>query len=288
MEDWSRASWFVVFAGIADAYLWGFDVDRRWRLRHGNPARGSLAILPMRRRAARASLEDAVWIADCLAFDHDAPVGVSPSASNRGTRFPHQPVISLSGHDAADWYFDNLLGAFAVAAEIRFGASYCVRYGLEQDRAPGTDFSTRFAGREALVSLYAMACRQADVMTEFLCLYRILEAADRGNGTAFAVAHLDSVAKHDFGVLRVIPHGRPDEWRNAFDVYRQRALDEMDRLRGARALTPEGIASHLSGLRNSLAHGRTATRVADFGPDVEEVAAALPIVKLLARMAIEP
>lgn len=44
--DWRRASWFVCLVGIADAYLWAFDVDGRWQLRYDNPAGGMLAILP--------------------------------------------------------------------------------------------------------------------------------------------------------------------------------------------------------------------------------------------------
>lgn len=286
MEDWSRASWFVVFAGIADAYLWGFDVDGRWKLRHGNPANGTLAILPMRPRGRRATLGDAVWIADCLAFDHDAPVGLIPSASNSRRTYPSRPVIPIPGLTAPDWYFRDLARAFEAAAEIRFGASYSVRYDSDEDRAPGTDFSSRFAGREDLVSLYAMASRQADPMSEFLCLYRVLEAADGATGTTFATAHLDDLNDRDFGVLPVIPHGQPGDWRNAFEVYRRRARQKLRRLRVGMSANSE-VAAYLYRLRNSLAHGKQNVRTGDFGSQVEEVASALPIVKLLARVAVE-
>ncbi len=283
MVDWSRASWLIAFPGIADAYLWGFDVDGTWRLRHGNPAGGTLAILPAKARGRRATFDEAVRIADCIAFDHDAPIGLFPAASNRRTSFPHKPIIGMPV-DPARWYFDDLRKAFSAAAEIRFGESYCVRYGITEDRPPSTAFETRFAARQRLVSLYAMAARQADVLSEYLCLYRLLEARDRSNGKAFAAANLASIGGHDFGVLRV--YRSHDNWVNAFEVYRRRAGRELARLRRDGIATPGQVADHLNGIRNSLAHGASSVRVSDFDATVREVSGALPVVKLLARLAV--
>jgi hypothetical protein len=47
------------------------------------------------------------------------------------------------------------------------------------------------------------------------------------------------------------------------------------------------VADRLYQIRNSLAHGKQAIRTSDFGPTVVEVAAALSIVKLLARLAVD-
>ena len=196
--DWKRASWFIAFPGIADAYLWDFEVDGRWWLGHDNPARGTLAIMPIRRRGRRATFREAVWIADCIAFDHDAPIGVFPSASNLRTSFPHKPVVGMPT-DGALWYFDDLLKSFYAAAEIRFGESYCVRYDLTEDHPPTTDFTTRFVGKENLVRLYAMAARQPDVLSEYLCLYRLLEARGGSNGTSFIESTLRTIGRYDFG-----------------------------------------------------------------------------------------
>lgn len=283
--DWKRASWFIAFPGIADANLWSFDVDGQWRLDHDNPAGATLAILPVDPRGRRARISDAVWIADCIAFDHDAPIGVFPSASNERTSFPHQPVVGALA-DGARWYFDALRQAFYVAATIRFGESYCVRYELDEDSPPSTDFRIRFAGKEHLVALYAMAARQADVLSEYLFLYRLLEAGDGSNGTAYIEANIDAVASHDFGVLRVYRSLEDDDWVNAFEVYRQRATRELRKLRRRGTKTPAEVASHLYAIRNSLAHGKASTRVTDFDATVQEVSGALPLVKLLARLAV--
>lgn len=70
MGPWENVRWRVVLNGIADAWLWGFDADG-WRLRPGDPARGMLGILPMQ-GGRRAGLDDAVWLADAIAFAHSA------------------------------------------------------------------------------------------------------------------------------------------------------------------------------------------------------------------------
>lgn len=198
-ENWRRADWSVELAGIADAWLWGFDIPGRWRLRCGQPAEGSLAVLPWRSRARKASLAEVVWIADCIAYDHDAPVGVSPMAFNRRAKFPSQPIIPMGGDHPTLWYFKEQLIAFAMVAEMRFGESYLLRYDPDDSRSPGTDFDSRFAGREWLVSLYAMGTRQADLLSEYLCLYRVLEAADGRNGLDFIGRHLGEIRDRDFG-----------------------------------------------------------------------------------------
>src|SRR5690606_9777270 len=98
----------------------------------------------------------------------------------------HRPV---AGRALAVDYWDSLSIAYTATAELRFGESYVLRYNEEPD-APGLDFAQRFAGREEAVSLYAMAARQADVLAEYLCLYRVLEYADGQNGRSFAAAEL--------------------------------------------------------------------------------------------------
>jgi len=44
-----------------------------------------------------------------------------------------------------------------------------------------------------------MAARQPDPPSEYLCMYRVLQAADKTNGTAFAAANLPLINSHDFG-----------------------------------------------------------------------------------------
>jgi hypothetical protein len=287
MGEWSRVDWLLDVHGISDSALYGFDVDGRWRLLCEYPTFGSLGVAPMRKNGRRAVLSDAVWLAACIGYDHDLPVGVSPSRYNTKAKFPYEPIVPMSvlPGDDTPWYFQNLNGAFAAAAELRFGGDTIVlRY--RQEDGPGTEFSSRFAGREGMVNLYAMATRQADVLSEYLCLYRILEADDSMNGKTSAAARLPDLPRHPFGEFYVYQQGfgMAEKYIDVFGAYRERALTEIRRIRRR----GEDVPTRLYEIRNSLAHGKTATRTSDFGPTLSEVSKALPIVKLLARMAVEP
>lgn len=285
-------TWFVVFNGTADRWLWSFEADG-WRLVHPNPGYSALAIEPLTDNGSPASIEDARWLADALAFDHDAPVGIKPAWAgiypNQHPRDPAAtpavlPVGAQADSFSTDGYWQALNTAYSAAAELRMTYAYVLRYDQE-DTAPSTDFTARFAGHEELVVLYAMAARQADVLTEYLCLYRILEAADGQNGKTFSATHLADVATKDYGELRVIVRLFDDEELNAFEVYRNRAENELNRLR------LEGIVdvpTHLYAIRNSLAHGKHGVLTPSDPARFESAARALPVVKLLARLAVEP
>jgi hypothetical protein len=144
--------------------------------------------------------------------------------------------------DPATWYFKEQLTAFAMVAEMRFGESYCLRYNPDDQQSPSTDFDSRFAGREKLVALYAMGARQADLLSEYVCLYRVLEAADGANGVTFIKQHLGGIQSRDFGYLGVAPVPLSGgKWTNAFAVYRRRAIREVARLRASGA-SDSGVA----------------------------------------------
>ncbi len=287
---WDDLRWLIVFNGIADRWLWSFDADG-WRLRYEDPANGTLGVLPID-DGQPATLGDAMWLADVFAYDHDAPVGVSPGMEgilpDARTRDPAaepraQPIHPLRNGWALA-YWQALNGSYGAAAELRFNGSYVIRYD-DDEGAPTTAFSLRFAGREELVGLYAMAARQVDILIEYLCLYRVLEAADTGNGTAFASNALASLAATDFGVLKVVGiEGSYDTAPNAFDVYKQRALDEIAALND----TGQAIPNYLYRIRNSIAHGKHDILTGGSGQAFERAARALPVLKLLARMAVEP
>lgn len=72
---------------------------------------------------------------------------------------------------------------------------------------------------------------------------------------------------------------------NAFEVYRSRAKDELRRLA---ADSINDVPKYLYGIRNSLAHGQHKILTPSDPARFENAARALPIVKLLARLAVEP
>src|SRR6266567_3042623 len=150
MGEWDDLRWLIVFNGIADAWLWAFDADG-WRLRYENPASGMLGVLPRLDGDPVATLDDALWLADAFAFDHDAPIGVRPAVTgvwpdvepkDEAAIPPTQPVEPLEG-PLVVFYWESLSTAYAAAAELRFNASYAIRYNDADLPDPGTNFSDR-------------------------------------------------------------------------------------------------------------------------------------------------
>lgn len=286
--DARKLHWFVVFF-VADRWLCGFEAEG-WRLVYRDPAGGKLGIVPAD-DGAPATLEDARWLADAMAFDHDAPIGIQPALHGS---WPSQkvadPAAAVQAHQHLDpqdtasvgYYWQSVNTAYGAAAELRFTSSYVIRYDYE-NTSPSTDFRSRFSGRTELVSLYAMAARQADLLSEYLCLYRILEAADGTNGKRFCASSLPALKTADFGTLLVVDDIlEDDEGTNVFETYRTEAVEEVQRLTNL----GKDVPKHLHEIRNGLAHGRNnlITHTTRF----DDAARALPIVKLLARLTIEP
>lgn len=263
-------------------------------MQHGEPAKGMLGILPISGNGA-ATIDDVRWLADVLAFDHNAPVGIAPAWTADGAPIDpaavpaSQPIHPFEGAWTR-WHWDSQNQAYAATADLRFNGSYVLRY-RGDDESPSTDFSMRFDGKRELIALYAMAARQPDVLAEFLCLYRIFEAADGENGKRFSASKLPVLGDKDYGDLRVVGNDACfddaplESVPNAFDVYRERAQHELERLA---ANGVDDVPSHLYGIRNSLAHGKQDVLTAGCVDRFAEAARALPAVKLLARLAIEP
>ena len=196
-----------------------------------------------------------------------------------------QPVEALPQQFALQ-YWESVGAALGAAADLRFGASYCLRY--ESDYPdPGTNFTERFRGREEFVAMYAMAARQADILAEYLCLYRVLEGADMSNGMTFSERVLPTLLEWDFGLLRVIPtftYSGPDGYIDVFALYKHRARMALHRIG---ELGEVDVPQYLYRIRNQIAHGKHRALAGGSGRFFEDVSWALPVVKLLARVAIE-
>ncbi|MGI8311821.1 hypothetical protein [Saccharopolyspora hattusasensis] len=76
------------------------------------------------------------------------------------------------------------------------------------------------------MAMYAKGPRQVDLLSEYLCLYRICEWADHGNGKSFINKNVDAIATRDFGELLMYHHTTTSERPslNVFEAYRDRAI----------------------------------------------------------------
>lgn len=283
---WSRSARFLISCpAMSDAGLASFDADATWSLVHGTP--GS-ALIPHRSGGGpAATFEEVTFLAECISFDHDMPTVVRPWATTRAAKVPApmQPLLRGPGlrTDVLS-YFDAIEAALSSAWSLRLGdASLALRY-LVQPSLAG--FSARFDSVREGLALYAMATRQVETMGEYLCLFRVLEWADGRNGVTLASAHLSNIGTHPFGNLmsQAWPKRRVRR-ANVFALYRRKALRRLAAFR-ARGESDTAVAQHLYAIRCELAHGARTVRL-DRPPDVAEVARDLPIVKMLARLAIE-
>lgn len=279
--DWANAHFLISCVGMSDGSIWSFTADRKWFIRHGTPG---AALVPFLLDESRpATLEEVVFLADCISYDHDMPTVVRPSASTPAADvLLVEPIVAYPESRPGLWYYAALEQALGMATEIRVGEAVELRYSEDDDAM--ARFESRFADVLEPLTLYAMATRQVDILTEYLCLYRVLEWPNRDNGKPFIADHLDSVRTHDFGDLyALVTFGDPV---NVFGVYQDRAAKRIDRLTRS-GLDAGGIAEHLYGIRNALAHGRSKTVVNDFSEGMISVADELPLIKFLARLVIE-
>ncbi len=195
-----------------------------------------------------------------------------------------QPVDAIPDALSAH-YWDALNSGLGAAATLRFSSVNSLRIRYSHCDRVRTNFQQRFANCWDLIHIYAMATRQSDVLTEYMCLFRVLEGGDGQNGKKFIADNLSKVATHDFGELHLVDEfwweGGQRVTTNVFEVYRYRAKLELARLAGA------DVPGHLYALRNGLAHGKQSTIASPAQSQYQDVVLALPIVKLLARLAVE-
>lgn len=277
--DWSKAQFLISCVGMADAWMWSFEVDHTWLVIHGTPGAG---LVPFRLANDRpASLEEVLFIANCIAFDHDVPTLIRPAAQHASAAMPLvEPVVSHPGATPGLPYYEAVEIALSMAAEVRFGAAVALRY--DEQHPDLTEFGRRFADVLEPLSLYAMATRQVDPLAEYLCLYRVLEWPGQDNGRGFIEQHLDALAQRPSGNLMAVdPDHQPVD---VLVTYQQRALARIATLNAGPSA--KSISKHLYGVRNAIAHGKEGVAHHDFGNVVKGVGADLPIVKLLARMVV--
>jgi len=272
----------IACLGMSAASIRSFDADGQWEVVHRAPGSGLVPIRPGGGPAP--TIDDVLFLADCISFDHDLPTVVRPSAEAYadGGR-PSGSLLPGPAASAGLWYSDVLPEAQELAAEMRLGAPVALRYS-EGERSL-VQFETRFAGLTEALGFYAMALRELDEPGEFLGLYRVLAWADGGDGRSFVATHLKSVAEFDFGVLRTQPI-RNGAAMDVFERYRKLALARLGAFRSY-GMSDSEIADHLLGIRIDLARSGSAPGPNAVGAVVSGVAHDLPVVKLLARIALD-
>jgi hypothetical protein len=289
----SRTGCAIYVPGISNGTFEPFVVDDRWFLDHVETENLFIPlVLPHGWQTTwdgyarslsgdTASFAEAVAFANCISYDHEVPTVVRPFSPGKSP--PYDSVgFPRAWIDPVRPYADALVAAAEAAVDVRFTDALDFRY-------PGnvslTEFSRRFAGRAEPLAMYGMALRQVDLLAEYFFLYRICEWADKKNGVSFINDNVDAIATHEFGELRIDHLAMAPERSalNVFEAYRKRAIGRLEVLRTS---GKEDIGKYLYGYRNGLAHGNSDLLVQDFGVNVDAVAAELPLLRLVCRLAI--
>jgi hypothetical protein len=280
--EWEPSRFLIACLGMSEASMTSFDADGQWEIVHRAPGSG---LVPVRPGGGPApTIDDVLFLADCISFDHDLPTVVRPSAeTNVAGMRPSGSLLPSPAASAGLWYSDVLPEAQGLAAEMRLGAPVVLRYG-EGERSL-VQFESRFAGVGEALGFYAMALRELDEPGEYLGMYRLLAWADGDDGRSFVATHLKSVAEFDFGMLRTEPN-RHGTSVDVFEHYRELALARLRALRSS-GMSDSRIADHLLGVRAGLARSGRLPGANAGGAVVSGVAHDLPVVKLLARIALD-
>jgi hypothetical protein len=281
-RSWGNVRYLIACPAMTDSGMVSFDVPREWHVEHGSPGAG---LVPFRLDGRVGSLEEVTFLADCVSFDHDMPTVVRPKAHSRDAmRRTIDPLFPwLPAQEETLGYYASVEDMMGSASELRLGD---VLLGLRYRERPALlRFNPRFAGVEEALGLYTMATRQVEVLSEYLCLYRVLEWAKKDDGIRYAERHMNTLITHDYGELWGYERGGGLRRRNIFKMYAARCRKRLREL-GAQGRSDHEIAVHLYAIRNSLAHGKSKFTL-DRAANVAEIGRDLLILKLLARLVIE-
>lgn len=237
--------------------------------------------------------EDALFYADCFAYEHEIPVIAYPKRCGKYTNF------ILDGNYKKDIsrkiYFDELTVSLESIVSLRLGPLGCVEFRYDTlnnfsplDPAVNLNYSRKYFNVRKELHLYSFALRQVDPLSEFLCYYRVIESATNSDGEKWLSENLGRLESEKFGFL---PAGVGDGYVhkrriNLFTVLRRRALARIRSLKKSEK-SNKSIAKKLyRESRCGIAHGKKIRR-ADFGIEFEDIYLDCFIIKLMARIAIE-
>jgi hypothetical protein len=276
--------YFVEMPGLASTSVGCAGIDGKYALIQV-PTTCSLAIAPPIGEDHPQFVE-IVFYANCLAYEHDLPVFISPVSAEALRR----PIEGGPPDFINRSYFESVGMACEAINAIRLGPLGFVYFrwpGFEEDiELPYTEKYSSVAKEQ---SLYSTALKQLDPLSEFLNYYRIIESVSNSNGKGWIGRNLPRIKKFDFGFLHFGVDGlmrKPRRRTNLFSVYRRRAQSRLRELQG-RFMISDIPKYFYNEIRCGIAHGRTGIKEYDFSYNIREVSRDVYVLKLLSRIAIE-
>ena len=236
----------------------------------------------------RLPLSDAVFYANCLAYEHDVPVTVWKRRGKFHAHLPLFPGPSERDNFSAEILVTETMAQLATA-RVGDGGGDAILFHLRcrgDEEWPNLPYMKRFVALAEPLSIYATGLRQLDPLGEFLHYYRVLENADGKNGKHELMRVLPLLLTHSFGRLpaQLWSHHRAAFKTDLLARWKRRAVARLAHL----VSRSVNVADHLySRGRCGIAHGKTGIRTLDAGSDLIELARDVPLVKMLARVSID-
>jgi hypothetical protein len=276
--------------GLASDSVCGVLLDDKIALEQIHPTY-SLALLPLTNEIV-ITYEDALFYADCFAYEHEIPtIAIPRRTAQSGLRF----LLDKRGKRATrEAYFHDLAVALESVNALRLGPLGHVEFRHDTSERPlrtkdafvRLNWTDKYGGVSQEIHLYSLALRQIDPLSEYLCHYRVIESASDSNGLNWLEQNLRRLQFARFGML---PAGVGYEVRvrrvNLFSLLRRRAVARLRDL--TKKLSHAEIAKRFYHTnRCGIAHGRSIRR-SDFATDFKEIYLDGFVIKLMARLSIE-
>jgi hypothetical protein len=310
-KAWSLAVQIECF-GLDTECLGGMLVDDRFWL-EGFEASTSFFLIP-KDTSDPPSYADAAFYADCIAFEHElAALAIPRAPFLHDTEIPWDVFSRARRLRRRENFAEVLREGYDHANHVNCGPDRRAFFKYDwfyADSAAGEvvriDWTGQFEKVRTAVHLYNAALRQLDALTQFLCFYRVIENLSGDNGKAWVEQTISGTMDYTvpvfclreqrvsarklinpavFGRIRGDRLKTSNDRFNVLEVTRARALHRLDTLRQngpgsdvAKRLYKEN--------RCGIAHGSSIRRH-DFSSDFQEVARDLPLMRFLARVAIE-
>jgi len=276
--------------GLASDQVWGVTIDDKVALEQIHPTY-SLALLPLTDDIV-LSFEDALFYADCFAYEHEIPVIPHPRKDTWQIEF----LVSRQGKkESRDTFIREMCTVLECVHWLRLGPLGYVEFRHDGRRHGFSSkgprirlrYTQRYGPARREIHLYSMALRQIDPLSDYLCFYRVIESASASNGRKWLERNLVRLAKSKFGML---PAGDDFAVRkrriNLFTVLRRRAVSRLEQLLNRFGTCAEVAEKLYRTNRCGIAHGESIRR-SDFSTDFTDVYMDCFVVRLMARLAIK-
>jgi hypothetical protein len=230
---------------------------------------------------------DLVFYANCFSYLHDLPVFFRNFDKNE--TFISKPLIKFKNrkeYKGDDAYFENIALAYEPIVELRINGSIFFKWDKAYYKKVNINLTSTYTNAAKEIQLYAMALKQVDPLTEYLCYYRVIESLSNDNGKNYIKANLGKINKHRYGFLGLhqLSLKEVKRQKNYFTYCKRRAIRRLLNLQNQGIVIEDYLYNRV---RCGIANGRKNVITFDFDSYLNDVSEDLYLIKMLARIGID-